>query len=176
MPAAPPLGKCAHAGTGLRNSGDAPPDPALYRGNMTRRGFSLPELITICALTALVSGLALPALKHAMDRRAVEEAARIILVAHREGRYTAVTLHRQTLLRLAADTIELRAFDGQDTTLLWRRPGPRTLGVTVTGKAHTVRFIPYGYSIGASNASYTITRGAARRRVVISRLGRVRVE
>lgn len=143
---------------------------------MTRRGFSLPELLTICALTALVSGVAVPALKHAMDRRAVEEAARIIILAHREGRTAAIAIHRQTLLRLAADTIELRAFEGRDTTLLWRRPGPRSLGVTVTGNAHTVRFIPYGYSIGASNTSYVLTKGAARRRVVISRLGRVRVE
>ena len=143
---------------------------------MTRRGFSLPELLTICALTALVSGVAVPALTHAMDRRAVEEAARIIILAHREGRYTAVAIHRQTLLRLAPDTIELRSVEGRDTTLLWRRPGPRSLGVTVTGNAHTVRFIPYGYSIGASNTSYTLSRGAARRRVVISRLGRVRVE
>lgn len=143
---------------------------------MTRHGSSLPELLTICALTALVSGVAVPALRHAMDRRAVEEAARIIILAHREGRYAAITIHQQTLLRLAPDTIELRAVVGRDTTLLWRRPGPRSLGVTVTGSAHTVRFIPYGYSIGASNTSYTIARGAARRRVVISRLGRVRVE
>lgn len=143
---------------------------------MSRHGFSLPELLTVCALTALVSGLAFPALKHAMDRRAVEEAARIIILAHREGRYTAVAIHRQTLLRLAADTIELRSVVGRDTTLLWRRPGPRSMGVTVTGRAHTVRFIPYGYSIGASNTSYVVAKGAARRRVVISRLGRVRVE
>ena len=140
---------------------------------MTRRGFSLPELLTICVLTALVSGIAVPALKHAVDRRAVEEAARIIILAHREGRYAAVAIHKQTLLRLAADTIELRSVEGRDTTLLWQRPGPGSLGVTVTGNAHTVRFIPYGYSIGAS---YTVSRGAARRRVVISRLGRVRVE
>jgi Tfp pilus assembly protein FimT len=143
---------------------------------MTRRGFSLHELLTVCALTALVSGMAFPALKHAMDRRAVEEAARIIILAHREGRYASIALHRTTLLRLAPDMIELRAVEGRDTTLLWRRPGPATMGVTVTGNAHTVRFIPYGYSIGASNSSYTISRGVARRRVVISRLGRVRVE
>lgn len=143
---------------------------------MTRRGFSLPELVTICALTALVSGVAVPALTHAMDRRAVEEAARVIILAHREARYASIAIHRQTLLRLAPDTIELRSVEGRDTTLLWRRPGPRSLGVTVTGKAHTVRFIPYGYSIGASNTSYVVSRGAARRRVVISRLGRVRVE
>ncbi|HVX89660.1 MAG TPA: hypothetical protein VG940_12075 [Gemmatimonadales bacterium] len=143
---------------------------------MTRHGFSLPELLTVCALTALVSGVAVPALRHAMDRRAVEEAARTIILAHREGRDAAIRVHRTTLLRLGPDTLELRSVQGRDTTLLWRRPGPRSFGVAVTGNAHTVRFIPYGYSIGASNTSYTLTRGAARRRVVISRLGRVRVE
>lgn len=143
---------------------------------MTRRGFSLPELLTIVALTVLVSGLAFPALKHAMDRRAVEEAVRLIILAHREARFTSIAIHRTTLLRLSADSLTLRAVAGRDTTFLWRRPGPATLGVTVTGRAHVVRFIPYGYSIGASNTSYTMTRGVARRRVVISRLGRVRVE
>ena len=143
---------------------------------MTRRGFALPELVTVLALTALVSGLAVPALRHAMDRRAVEEAARSIILAHREARYAAVDLHRQTLLRLAADSIVLRSVEGRDTAVVWRRAGPATWGVVVTGRPHTVRFIPYGYSIGASNTSYTLARGAARKRVVISRLGRVRVE
>ena len=143
---------------------------------MTRRGFSLPELLTVFVLTAIVAGLGVPAIRHAMDRSAVEAAARLIILSHREARFTAIQLHRQTLLRLAGDSIALRAVTGNDTTLLWTRPGPASYGVAVVGRAHTVRFIPYGYSIGASNTSYTISKGAARRRVVISRLGRVRVE
>lgn len=143
---------------------------------MSRRGHVLPELLTVCLLTAVVSGIAYPALKHAMDRRAVERAAQVLIEAHREARDAAVTQGRIALLRLAPDSLELRVVRGRDTTLLWRRPGPAAWGVAVTGRAHTVRFIPYGYSIGASNASYTVTRGVATRRVVISRLGRVRVE
>jgi prepilin-type N-terminal cleavage/methylation domain-containing protein len=144
---------------------------------MRSHGFSLPELTVVIALSALVAAVAVPSVQHALDRRLVESAAQQLVAAHREARLLAATSRRVALLRLAADSIELRLTDrGGDTTLAWRRPGPAFLGVTVAGSPRTVRFIPSGYSIGGSNTSYTITRGAARRKVIISRLGRIRVE
>jgi Tfp pilus assembly protein FimT len=144
---------------------------------MDRRGSSLPELAVIAALVALVTATGVPALLHVVDRRAVDSAAQQLVLAHREARLAAITTRRTALLRLGADSLELRLTrGGPDTTLAWRRPGPRQFGVTVLGSTRTARFIPTGYTIGVSNASYTLTRGAATRRVVISRLGRVRVE
>lgn len=143
---------------------------------MSLRGFSLPELAVVLVLTALITGLGVPALTHVLDRQAVEAAARRIILAHREARLVAVATQRTALLLLAADTLELRTASGADTTLVWGRSGPRALGVQVIGNPRLIRFIPYGYSIGGSNTSYTITRGSARRKVIISRLGRVRVE
>lgn len=143
---------------------------------MRKRGFSLPELTVVVALTAIATALGVPSLMYALDRRVVEEAARQVINAHREARMLAVTSQRTALLRLAADTIELRTVRGSDTTLIWRRPGPRAFGVEVVGNPRMLRFIPYGYTIGGSNTSYTISKGAARRKVIISRLGRVRVE
>jgi len=144
---------------------------------MRRAGFSLPELLVILVLTALVAAVGVPSLTYAIDRRLVESAAQQIINAHREARWAATTTRQLALLRLAADTLELRLTDGgRDTTLVWRRPGPAFFDVAVTGNPHLIRFVPAGYSIGVSNTSYTISRGSATRRVVISRLGRVRVE
>lgn len=143
---------------------------------MIRRGSSLPELVVVVALTALASGLGVPALLHALDRRLVEAAARQLVDVHREARLVSVQTQRLALLRLTADTLELRTARGSDTTLVWRRPGPRAFGVEVVGNPRVLRFIPYGYTIGGSNTSYAISKGAARRKVIISRLGRVRVE
>ncbi len=144
---------------------------------MRRNGFALPELLLVLALAGVIAALGAPSLLHVTDRRRVESAAQEIIYAHREARMTAYTAQRTAILRITADSIELRLTDrGPDTTLLWQRPGPRQFGVEVTGSAHTFRFIPSGYTIGASNTSYTLVLGAARRKVVISRLGRVRVE
>lgn len=144
---------------------------------MRKGGHFLTELVVVLALVALVTAFGAPSLKHAFDRRLVESAAQQIVIAHREARLAAFSSQRLALLRLAADTIELRLTDhGPDTTLLWRRPGPAMFDVTVTGSPRIIRFVPGGYSIGGSNTSYTITRGVATRKVVISRLGRVRVE
>jgi len=144
---------------------------------MDRRGFSLPELVVIVALTAAVSAVVVPSLLHLVDRQLVESAAQQLVAAHREARVASTTSGRTALLRLGGDSLHLRLTrGGPDTILVWSRPGPRAFGVTVLGNDRTLRFIPVGYTIGVSNASYTLTRGAARRKVVISRLGRVRVE
>ena len=144
---------------------------------MRRAGFSLPELLVILLLTALVVAVGVPSLTYAIDRRLVESAAQQIVNAHREARWAASAAQQLALLQLAPDSIELRLTNGgRDTTLVWRRPGPRFFDVTVTGNPRLIRFVPAGYSIGVSNTSYTITRGAATRKVIISRLGRVRVE
>lgn len=143
---------------------------------MRTRGFSLTELIVVVALTALASALVVPTLFHARDRMAVQAAAEQIVLAHREARLAAVSSQRVALLRLAPDTLELRTALGADTTLLWRRAGPLSYGVEVVGNPRVLRFIPFGYTIGGSNTTYTLRRGAAQRKVIISRLGRVRVE
>jgi Tfp pilus assembly protein FimT len=144
---------------------------------MQTDGHALIEVVVVAALTALVAAVGIPSVRYAFDRRLVESAAQQIVTAHREARLTAYTTRQLVLLRLAADSIELRLTDrGPDTTLLWQRPGPGLFDVTVVGNPRVIRFVPAGYSIGGSNTSYTISRGSATRRVVISRLGRVRVE
>lgn len=143
---------------------------------MRARGFSLPELVVVIGLTAFAAALIVPTLLHTGDRMAVQAAAEQIVLAHREARLAAVSSQRVALLRLAPDTFELRTALGRDTTLVWRRAGPRAYGLKVSGNPRVLRFIPYGYTIGVSNMTITLRRGAAQRKVIISRLGRVRVE
>lgn len=141
-----------------------------------RRGTTSLELLVVIALVALITAFVVPSLRYAMDRRAVESEVQALIRAHTEARLAAITSQRTALLTIAADSVVLRTARDGDTLLVWRRPGPSTLGITVSGASHLFRFIPYGYSIGASNTSYTLTRGAARRKLVIARYGRVRVE
>ena len=143
---------------------------------MSPRGHALIELLVVILLVAIASAVVVPSLRYAMDRRAVELEVQGLLRAHAEARMTAITTQRTALLTIAADSIVLRTARDGDTLLVWRRPGPATVGITMAGAAHLFRFIPYGYSTGASNATYTLTRGAATRRVIIARYGRVRVQ
>lgn len=143
---------------------------------MSPRGHALLELLVVLALVAIVSAVVVPSLRYAMDRRAVELEVEALLHAHAEARLTAVTSQRTALLTIAPDSIVLRTARDGDTVLVWRRPGPASQGIVVGGAAHLFRFIPYGYSTGVSNATYVLSRGAATRRVIIARYGRVRVQ
>ena len=141
-----------------------------------RRVTTLLELLVVIALVAMAAALGVPSLRHAMDRRCVENATQEVIRAHTEARLVAFTTQRTALLTIAADSMILRTTRAGDTLVVWRRAGPAAYGVTVAGAAHLFQFIPYGYSIGASNTTYTLTRGAAKRKVIIARYGRVRVE
>ena len=96
--------------------------------------------------------------------------------AHNEARLAAVAGDCVAILTVEADAITLRLVQNGDTTLRWSRVGPAGLGLTYTGAKRTFIFAPTGYSIGASNSTLTITRNGVTGRLVISRLGRLRVE
>jgi hypothetical protein len=48
--------------------------------------------------------------------------------------------------------------------------------VVVAPNSHVTAFHPSGVAMGVANVTHVLTRGAARRQVVVSRLGRVRVQ
>lgn len=138
-----------------------------------RHGYTLVELILACVIISIVVGITTPYAWQTRDRFAVEEAARKIVVAHRYARITAILRNCATVLTVNADSITIRC--RSDTTRLWRETGPATSGVALAGPERTVTFSPIGLAAGVSNATYTLTRGEARRSVIVSRLGRVRV-
>jgi Tfp pilus assembly protein FimT len=143
---------------------------------MRTRGISSLELLTVLVIAAIVTALSVPTLRYAMDHLAVGNAAQEVVRAHTEARLTAFTMQRTALLVIAPDSIVLRTARDGDTLLVWRRPGPASNGVAMTGAPHLFRFLPYGYSTGASNTTYVLSRGSARRQVIIARYGRVRIQ
>ena len=140
------------------------------------RGMTLPEVMVALVIVGLVLGIAAPQLSAPFDTVAVEQAAGDIAAAHARARITAVVESRITELRVSADSLTLDVLTPAGPERRWARPGPGALFVAMTGAARTLTFSPTGLSMGFSNASWTLTKGSATRRIVISRLGRVRVE
>lgn len=139
------------------------------------RGFTLVELLLAVVLVAAVAGIAIPRLQRPLDRLAVERAAYDLTAAHFRARTTAIARNSVTLLSVSVDSIRMRVLAGSDTVARWAREGGGTYGVRVTGSARWLRFHPAGIGFGLANGSWTFTRGATQRSVVVSRLGRVRM-
>lgn len=138
-----------------------------------RRGTSLPELCLILLIVGVVLTIALPRIQGVVDTLAVDRAAQEIAAAHRRARMAAVL--ESHLLELTIDASHLTLRPSGTIAPIWRADGPAATGVVLTGPARTLTFSPVGITVGVSNASFILTRGVARRTVVVSRLGRVRL-
>jgi prepilin-type N-terminal cleavage/methylation domain-containing protein len=140
------------------------------------RGATLLELLVALSIVALVLGIATPRLSEPLDMLAVEHAAGEIAGAHARARVAAVVESRMTVLHIGPDSLTMESIDSAGPVRRWSMPGPHRFAVNMAGAARTLAFAPTGISTGLSNASWTLTKGTATRRVVISRLGRVRIE
>jgi prepilin-type N-terminal cleavage/methylation domain-containing protein len=138
-----------------------------------RSGFSLIELVLVLALLTLLLGIALPPLTGALDRIEVASAASQIAAAHSRARMMAISASR--VLVLSVDSATLSIHLRGSTSHLWSDTGPARSGVSLPGPTRSFTFSPEGFSLGLSNASLHLSRGSARRTVVVSRLGRVRI-
>ena len=142
-----------------------------------QRGVTLIEMLIAIMLAGLLAALAIPGLRALHDRLAVEAATQAILTAHTRARLVAVTERRVAVLTLTLDSIVVRAIETPtDTTPRWRGPGPAAQDVAIAGVPRSVSFAPSGVTMGIANATYVLTRGGARKQVVVSRYGRVRVQ
>jgi Tfp pilus assembly protein FimT len=138
-----------------------------------QRGATLLELALALVVFGLILGIALPRLDGVTDRLAVNGAADDIVAAHRRARITAIL--QSQVVELTVDTNDLAIRPRGAAADLWHAAGPAARRVALTGAPKTILFSPVGMSIGVSNASFHLSRGAATRTVVVSRLGRVRV-
>lgn len=141
-----------------------------------QRGATLLELLVAISIVALVLGIAAPRLSEPLDTLAVEHAAGEIAGAHARARVAAVVESRVTVLHIDADSLTMDALEPAGAARRWSMPGPGQFAVAMAGAGRTITFSPTGITMGLSNASWTLTKGSATRRVVISRLGRVRIE
>jgi prepilin-type N-terminal cleavage/methylation domain-containing protein len=138
-----------------------------------KHGFTLLETVLGLAVSALLLGIALPALSALKQGVKVEHAAQDIAAAHRRARATAVALGKPAILSVAPDSLRITLV-GADRPH-WAAPGPAAEGVALGGPPRVLTFSPLGITTGVSNASFPLSLGSASRTVVVSRLGRVRI-
>jgi prepilin-type N-terminal cleavage/methylation domain-containing protein len=138
-----------------------------------RRAYTLPELMLVIAVIGIVVGIALPQLSRAVDRIEVDAAAGRVIAAHRRARIMAIT--RSQVLVLSIDSSQLAISPRGGDTILWSEVGPVASHVALVGPSRRFTFSPEGLTLGLSNATLQLVRGASTRTVVVSRLGRIRV-
>lgn len=138
-----------------------------------RRGATLIELTLILVIIGTLTAIAVPHLNSLTDRLAVHRAALHIVGAHRRARISAILQSRVVELTISGSALTIRPRGATADT--WRAAGPAAERVALAGPSRVIAFSPVGISIGASNASFRLSRGAATRTVVVSRLGRVRL-
>lgn len=140
-----------------------------------RHGVTLIEMVFGLVVLGLLSSAAVPVVTGVRDRYTVQAVAAAIAAAHNRARIRAVLEGQVTELEVRADSLLLRVGTGATATPVWSTPGPIASGVSMPSAARTLSFAPSGVTIGFANATFVVTRGTARRQVVVSRLGRVRV-
>lgn len=140
-----------------------------------RRGTSPLELLVVVVVASLVLAGAVPAARSTLDEIAVAGMARRVASAHLRARMTAIMESRTTLFTLRADSLVIRTVAGADTAVRWADQGPAAQQVALTGPVRAMRFSPVGMMEGVTNGTWQLERGAARRNVVVSRLGRLRI-
>jgi prepilin-type N-terminal cleavage/methylation domain-containing protein len=137
------------------------------------RGYTLPELLLALAVASILLGIAVPRLGRALDRIEVDAAAAHLVAAHQRARMMAIA--RSQVVVLSIDSSALMISPRGGGAPLWSEVGPVGSRVVLTGPARKFTFLPEGITLGLSNATLQLSRGASSRTVIISRLGRVRV-
>jgi prepilin-type N-terminal cleavage/methylation domain-containing protein len=136
-----------------------------------KRGFTLPELMLVLAVAAILLGIGVTNLVRVMDRITLDAAAHHLIAAHQRARIMAVVRGQVLTLLVDSAVVSITARSGAAT--LWSQPGPAASGVRLLGPPRRFTFSPEGLTLGLSNASLRLERGSAVRTVVISRLGRI---
>jgi type II secretory pathway pseudopilin PulG len=140
-----------------------------------RPPMSLLEVLTAITITGIVVSAAARGWSRFADRVAVEAAQGAVLNGYRRAQSAARAWGRPAEITVSTDSIVIRTIGIADTVELWRAPGPARSGVALTPATHVSSFGASGLATGPANVSHVLQRGAVRRAVIVSRLGRVRV-
>ena len=122
---------------------------------------------------ALITGFARTTAEVSAAMNMSPMAAQHLVGAQRRARMTAILESREIVLTIAPDSLVIRV--GHGGLESWRASGPAAEGVALAGGVKRIVYSPVGITTGLSNASFPLTRGNARRTVVVSRLGRARI-
>ena len=132
------------------------------------------ELLVVIVLLGLLAAIMVPLLERPLATVVVDAEARRIAAAHTRARMLAISSGRAMLLHIGGDTLSITEVNGADSIRVWQEPGPSAVSATVTGPARPLMFTPLGITYGVSNGTWLVTYRGVERRVVVSRLGRVR--
>jgi prepilin-type N-terminal cleavage/methylation domain-containing protein len=139
-----------------------------------RRGVSLPELVVVLAVLAVVTAITLPRLVGLLDWIAVDAAARDVTASIAIARNAAVMKGVRSRAVIATDSLRLDRWLGDTWGPLLRWPGPSDHGVSLDVSNPAVVFDPMGLGWGVSNTSVVLRRGDRVATITVSRVGRVK--
>jgi prepilin-type N-terminal cleavage/methylation domain-containing protein len=138
-----------------------------------RRAFTLSEILLVLAVSGILLALAIPSLNRTLDGVKVDAAASQLMAAHHRARLMAIARNQVLVLSIGAG--ELTISPRESTAVFWSETGPSESGVALAGPPRQFTFLPEGITLGLSNATLKLARGASHRTLVISRLGRIRL-
>jgi type II secretory pathway pseudopilin PulG len=137
-----------------------------------RAGTSMPELVAVLALTAILLGIAIPRMRQSAERIAVRGAVAEVVAALSAARQLAVSRGGGVAVALDQRDTAIHVV-GDGDTLLTRRLGS-VFGVTLRSNRDSLAYDARGLGLGAANLTISVLRGMTGDTVVVSRLGRVR--
>lgn len=138
-----------------------------------RAGTTLPELLVVVALVALISGFVFAPFKRGFDRLKTRAAAREAMGAFYTARAAAIARAERTAVRLDERRSSVTVTAGRDT--LMTRPVGSEHGVSMSATRDSMAFFSDGLGVGGANLRVIFTRGAAADTVIASREGRVKL-
>ncbi len=137
-----------------------------------RSGTSLPELVAVLVLTAIILGIAVPGMRQAVERAAVRGAVADLVATLSTARQLAASSGGDVAVLIDARVATVRVTRHGDTVVT--RPLGRLFGVTLRATRDSLAYDARGLGSGASNLTFVVVRGITTDTVVVSRLGRVR--
>jgi prepilin-type N-terminal cleavage/methylation domain-containing protein len=139
-----------------------------------RRGFTLPELLSVMGIVGILVSIVTPPLGRVLDQAAVHEGVERFAALYATTRQLAMS--RGTLARLELDrgrrTGSLSVRRDADA---WDTVATHPLGTAdLTCSTCTLVFNPIGVGYGTSNSRVVFSRGLAADTVTTSRTGRLK--
>jgi prepilin-type N-terminal cleavage/methylation domain-containing protein len=143
------------------------------RAQRTRAlAFTLPEVLVVVLIMALLVGLAIPSLAGAADRAAVHSAAAELATTFAAARQLAI--QRRASVGVEIDTTRGSVRVRMGEALLVSRNLHRSYAVHLEATRDSMAYDARGLGIGAANLSVVVKRGRRADTLFVSRLGRVR--
>ena len=146
--------------------------PVRMRRMMVPAGTSMPELVAVLVLTAIVLAIAIPRMSDLAERSAVRGAIAEVVATLSAARHLAVSRGGGVSVAVDDRSATIHVV-GDGDTLMTRRLG-NVFGVTIRSTRDSLAYDARGLGLGAANLTFVVVRGTTADTVVVSRLGRVR--